>query len=235
VEAHYPLARNGFVEDLYFDATFVPALLETGEIGGSVSTLFDVTSRVSSRTLEAERDRFRMLVQHSSDAHGLFDSDARLLWANHLMSERLGYTLEELQTLTIPDINPEFSLARYRELFERARRERVPPFESVHRRNDGTTFPVEITPTVVELAEGVRLFSSVRDITERKQANAALQESEARFRVLADLSPVAMLVIQDGCYTYANAAAARLLGARDAQEIIGRPGFCRSGRPRERT
>ncbi|HEV2149265.1 MAG TPA: PAS domain-containing sensor histidine kinase [Longimicrobiaceae bacterium] len=171
-EARYPLVRNGFTEDLYFDATFVPVPLETGGIGGSVSTLFDVTSRVTARALEAEREKFQLLVEHSNDGHALFDSEGRLLWANRLMSERLGYTLKELRTLTIPDINPDFTLAWYRSVFERARRERVRPFETVHRRKDGTTFPVEITPTVVEMAEGTRMFSSVRDITERRQAEA---------------------------------------------------------------
>lgn len=196
VEAHYPLARNGVVEDCYFDATFVPVSMETGEIGGSLSTLFEVTSRVTARTLEAEREKFQLILEHSNDAHGLFDPEGRLLWANRCMSKRLGYTREELRTLTVPDINPQVSLARYQELFERARRERVPPFESVHRRKDGTTFPVEITPTAVELAEGVRMSSAVRDITERKQSEAALrdakrvaeQASEAKSQFLAVMS-----------------------------------------------
>lgn len=225
VEAHYPLTRNGFLEDCYFDATFVPVPIGPGEIGGSVSTLFEVTSRVTARVLEAEREKFRLVVEHSNDAHALFDSEARLLWANRLMSERLGYTLQELQTLAIPDFNPEFSLARYKEIFERARRERVPPFESVHRRKDGTTVPVEITATVVEVAEGARMSAAVRDITERKQIEASLRESEARFRVLADLSPSAMLVIADGSYAYANRAAVRLLGVQDVQELLGRSPF----------
>ncbi len=183
IEAHYPLARNGILEDFYFDATFVPVPLETGEIGGSVSTLLEVTSRVTARALEADREKFRLIVEHSNDAHALLDSEARFLWANRLMSERLGYTLEELQTLTIADISPQFSLTRYQDVFERARRQRVPPVEAVHRRKDGTTFPVEITPTAVELAEGVRMSVAVRDITEHAR-------HEARVEFLADASAV---------------------------------------------
>lgn len=171
-EAHYPLARSGTIEDTYFDATFVPVRLETGGIGGSVSTLFEVTSRVTARALEAEREQFQVVLQHSSDAHALFDSEGRILWANRLMRERLGYTPDELRTLCVSDIDPQYPAARYGELFARARRERVPPFESIHLRKDGSTFPIEVTATVVELAEGVRLFSSVRDITERKQVEA---------------------------------------------------------------
>lgn len=58
------------------------------------------------------------------------------------------------------------------------------------------------------------------DLIERMFAEEALRESEARFRTLTDMSPDAILVNVDGRYVYANAEAVRLLGARDAEELL---------------
>jgi PAS domain S-box-containing protein len=60
---------------------------------------------------------------------------------------------------------------------------------------------------------------------ERARAEDALRESEERYRALADLSPDAILVNVDGRFTYANSAAARLLGAEQPSQIKGRSPF----------
>lgn len=65
----------------------------------------------------------------------------------------------------------------------------------------------------------------LRDITARKQAEKVLRQSEERYRTLAELSPDAILVNVDGRYVYANSAAARIFGVKDAQNLIGRASF----------
>ena len=90
-------------------------------------------------------------------------------------------------------------------------------------RADGEAFPVEVSISQVPSAGGKLFTAIVRDITERKRDEDALRESEERFRLLAELSPDAILVHVDGRYTYANPAATRLLGAKDTQAIIGYP------------
>jgi len=63
---------------------------------------------------------------------------------------------------------------------------------------------------------------SFRDITERTRTETALRESEERYRSLVELSPEAVIVHADGKLVYANNAAARMVGAADPQEMIGR-------------
>src|SRR5215207_5868300 len=112
------------------------------------------------------------ILELSSDAHVLVDDEGRILWASRLMRARLGLSSDELDTLTIGDVDPGFTRARFAALFARARRERVPPFESLHRRRDGSTFAVEVTATAVRIGREARLLGSARDISERKAAEA---------------------------------------------------------------
>ncbi len=64
---------------------------------------------------------------------------------------------------------------------------------------------------------------TTRDVTDRAQAEAALRESEERYRRLVEHSPQAISVQQDGIFVYLNPAAVRLLGAESEAELLGRP------------
>ncbi|MDD3836430.1 MAG: PAS domain S-box protein [Phenylobacterium sp.] len=75
-------------------------------------------------------------------------------------------------------------------------------------------------PDEIELAELVA--ARTWDAVERARAEAAVRESEMRFRTLADLSPDAILISQDDALVYANAAALRLHGVEDPSELVGK-------------
>ncbi|MBA2714794.1 MAG: PAS domain S-box protein [Rubrobacteraceae bacterium] len=94
--------------------------------------------------------------------------------------------------------------------------------DEVFRRKDGTSFPVEYVSTPIREGSGVvGAVVTFRDITDRKQAEEALRESEARFRLLAEkMSDLVCLHEPDGRYIYISPSCRRLLGY-DPEDLLG--------------
>jgi PAS domain S-box-containing protein len=108
---------------------------------------------------------------------------------------------------------------RFRELI--AARGRVVDFESKARRKSGETFDSLLSSEAIE-QEGERIaLVIVVDVSERKQAEAALRQSEQRYRTLAATMVEGILILQDGRFAYANPGALDLIGYA-FEEIQGR-------------
>ena len=140
---------------------------------------------------------FRTLVDQCNEAIEVVDRETmRFLDANEKACTALGYSREELLSMRVFDINPAVTESSIAKVIA-ALKETGRVVESVHRRKDGTTFPVEVSLRWVQL-EREYMVVVARDLTERKRAEEALRRSEERFRTLYERSPVGICCIETG-------------------------------------
>jgi len=187
----------------------------------------DITER--KRTEEALKEserRYRELFNSISDLISTHDAEGRLISVNIAAAQALGYTTEELTSLRLTDL----MLPQYRQAFHddymaeikaRGRAEGV--FRL--RAKDGKSHYLEYRNSLIQGDGPDLLVSSVaRDITERRLAEKALKESEARFRMLVETMDQGLIQTDEKHITnYVNARFCQMLG-RSAQELLGRPG-----------
>jgi PAS domain S-box-containing protein len=127
------------------------------------------------RSEEALRRHALLAAQSRDIILFMRHDDGRILEANAAAVEAYGYSYEALLTLTIHDLRaPDTRMVTPEQMAEAERRGIL--FETVHRRRDGSIFPVEVSSRG-ETIEGARtLISVIRDITERKRAEGLIHE-----------------------------------------------------------
>jgi len=194
-----------------------------GRITHLRGTIQDITER--KRT---EEELF--LLKHSIDVFydGAYwtDTDNRFIYVNDAGCKALGYEREELIGKTILDVNPQASPEGLKGVWQSLRSQGFFSKESVHRRKDGSEFPVELVATYVGF--GGREFSCgfARDITKRKRVEGQLQ----KLSLAVEQSP-ATVVITDvqGNIEYVNPKFTQLTGYT-AEEAMGQnPRILKSG------
>jgi len=162
--------------------------------------------------LRASQVRFHTFVDHASDAFYLHDERGTILNVNRQAYESLGYTREELIGMTPFDFDVDVKPSFIEQVGAKLANGELVTFDTRHRRKDGTVFPVEVR--IRSFREGGQRFgvSLVRDISERKQAEEALQNNEKRFRALIEngLDNISLLAA-DGTLIWESPATFRTL------------------------
>jgi formate hydrogenlyase transcriptional activator len=164
---------------------------------------------------------FRTLVDQSSDAIEVVDPETlRFLDVNDRACSDLGYSREELLSMGVPDIDPAVTKASIGRVTGELKRSGFIVMETLHRRKDGSTFPVEISMRRVKI-ERDYVVTIARDLTESKHAEGRLREYE---RVVEGLEEMIVVVDREYRYVIANRA---VLKTRDLNrdQLIGRSVF----------
>src|ERR1039457_3750407 len=159
------------------------------------------TAQEREQTLH-ELTLFRTLLDQSNDAILVTDPETlRFLDSNERAWAELGYSREELLSMTVFDIDPDIVTVRSR-LDQQLRQTGCAIIERAHRRKDGTTFPVELNLRRGRLDREYDVAVS-RDITARKRAEERLQEFE---RVVESLEEMIVVVNREYRYVIVNRA-----------------------------
>ena len=145
-------------------------------------------------------------------------------WVSHRMCEMLGYAADELigqSARIVYESDEEFERVgrvKYSEIKERG----VGSVETRFKRKDGSVLDVLLSSSVVDpgdLSEGA--IFTVLDITERKQVEEALRESEEKYRMLVESSIDGIAIVQGAEMKFANKALLDMYGATRSEEVIG--------------
>lgn len=133
---------------------------------------------------KALSQRYEYLMRYATDIILLMDPELNIVEANERAVSSYQYSHEELLGLSIRDLRTQESRMSVEETSERLEREKRLVFETVHRRKDGSTFPVEIGAGVMEVGGKKFYHSIIRDITERKAAE------KTQIRLIGELANV---------------------------------------------
>jgi len=183
------------------------------EIGRLASALDKMLDSIASRQSELHEfyEACELIFEFNPLAIGIYDPQGRQIRVNRTMCQILGYTEEELAQIdpTHPD-DLEEGKRLFRELVEGKRESYTR--EKRYIRKDGTIIWAELVAAVIRDEQGNARYIVImfQDITERKQIERALRESEERFRLTVENAPDPIIVFQGTKVVYANSAAEAL-------------------------
>jgi len=232
VEMWMPFKDGG---SRYVSRQYIPDSDPQGNVKGFYAFINDITDLKQTEAALGEREqRFSTLFNGMEDWVLVYPLTAdnqpgQLIEVNEQACKRLGYSRQELLTLSVADV-VDFPLANLNLSFQKLLQEKRVVVESVHRTKDGQKIPVEVSSTLFML-DGLPTVQSIcRDITERKQAKKALRLSQERFRVAQDLSLDGFTILKslrnpagkiiDFEWSYVNPMAAKMLN-HSVSELLG--------------
>ncbi len=167
---------------------------------------------------------FPELLVHAPDTVILLDAAAVVVDANAEACRTLGYAREELLGKHVREFVEGLDGDPLVRMQEHLKQAGFATFRAVHRRKDGMLFPVETRLVLVRREGPPLVVAFVRDLSEQEAARRALRESEDRYRQLVELLPDGVVTYgPDGRISFANAAAARLVGAAGPENLVGTP------------
>jgi len=180
------------------------------------SIIRDITER------KQKEEESRTILRTAMDGFWLTDTQGNFLEVNDAYCNLTGYSKDELLSMNIRDLEEletQEETARHILKIMQVGRDR---FESHHKCKDGRIIDVEISVNCLE-TDGGRLFVFIRDITQQKQAEEALRESEERFRSIVETTNDAIISADSSGKTiFWNKAAEKMFGY-SFEEAVGKP------------
>jgi PAS domain S-box-containing protein len=167
-----------------------------GNIIGFIAMFRDVSEKKRQRQ---ELNQFKNTLDDTLDCVFMFQPDSlQFFYVNKGAMEQVGYSAEEMFSMTPVDIKPEFDESRFRALLQPlldGSRQSI-TFETVHQHKNGRQVPVEIFLQYIDLPdEPHRFVAIVRDITERKRAEKVLYERHQLLMLIINNAPLVLFVI----------------------------------------
>jgi PAS domain S-box-containing protein len=166
-------------------------LFDNPAVGGAVINSRDVTERKQAEDALKEREEwFKEIFDGSRDAIFLVGEDARFVEVNRSACELTGYSREELLSMSIPDLHETKDLHAFHTYFDSILSGQEITTEAMIRHRSGKKIPAEFSNRRMIFRGKPVVHTTARDITERKQAEENIRQSEERYRSLFESNPL---------------------------------------------
>jgi PAS domain S-box-containing protein len=181
----------------------------------------EITERKrAEEALQESEQRFRTLAEASFEGIALTEGGV-FVDLNDRLAQMLGYAQSELVGKPVMEVVAPESCDL---VAEAIRSGRLEPYEHLTLRKDGTTFPVEARARVTQMVGRQLRVTAIRDITERKQAEEALKESEKKYRsVIDNVQDVFYRSDRNSRLIMSSPSGARVFGYESVEEMLGLP------------
>lgn len=184
-----------------------------------------IKQKRAEEAIQQSEEKHRLLIENSHDIIYTLDLDGKFTFVSNAWSVFLGYSVSEMigtpfvKSVNIKD-RPAFQQF-FTETLQSSERQTGVEYKIKHadgswRWHTSSAMPIKNNAGICIGIEGV-----ARDISEQKQVEAALHESEERYRVLVENSPVGIILTQKGRFIYANKAGLNLYGYESMDELMG--------------
>ncbi|MBU3928091.1 MAG: PAS domain S-box protein, partial [Bacteroidetes bacterium] len=204
--------------DVYYELSWNP-IFQNSEVIGITAFIRDITSQ---KLAEQKLKLLNFALNSVTDEAFLIDKNACFRYVNDESCRALGYSEEELLKMNVTEIDPDFPIERWQQHWNWIKENGFMVFETRHKTKQGNDYPVEISANYFEYdGQGFNL-ALARNISERKQAEKALQESEEKYRTL--IQKIQTAVVVHGADTQiitCNPKAQELLGLTEDQ-LLGK-------------
>ncbi|MFA7419480.1 MAG: PAS domain S-box protein [Melioribacteraceae bacterium] len=223
---HKVLFGNGTTG--YIAVQFKVIKNEKGESVKTIGVNQDITERkLNEYLLRASEEKYRYLFEANKDAVALFPFDEtgvlhNFSQANKATTDILGYTKTELLNLSGADIEVGLTTEKIKYRMDQLLSNGVTSFETEVVHKNGSKIPMEMK-TSIAMIEGKKYFLTfARDITERKNTEKALLESEIRYKSIVQELLVGITIHVDGEIVFVNEAMKKIMGGNKSEEFVGR-------------
>jgi len=183
----------------------------------------DITERMKADlALKESEEKFRLLFNSTDDGIVQIGPNGKILMLNDAFAKMHGYTVGEILKMNIQDLDtPETAKLAPGRLKRILRGENL-NFNVTHFRRDGTTFPVEVSASMISINGQNYVFAIDRDVTERSKAENELKKSEKRYHDIFEGSQDALMLLNGTGFFDCNHATLRMFGYKTVKEFCTR-------------
>ncbi len=183
--------------------------------------MFDITEKKNIElALKVSEEKYRKIIETTSEGFWLVDKKGKLIDVNPAYSELIGYSKDELLTMSIEDIEAFENNEQIELRIEKVIKNGHDRFETVHKCKNGSLINVEISTSYFPLQES-QFIVFIHDITKRNKIYEKLIESEKRYRKIFENAQEGIFQTHiNGSYLSANPALAKMYGFDSPEELL---------------